>query len=67
MNLVHKLYAAQGERLDKKPAQEECLQCHEMHDPHVYLGRGRWLCSEKCLEEWMQWGRYEREYEDDQD
>jgi hypothetical protein len=54
-----------GERPWTRPTvkieQEECHQCGALHEPSIYVGRGRWFCSEAHFDEWMQWGRYERD------
>jgi hypothetical protein len=52
-----------GANVQPKIEQQRCVQCREMHDPWQYLGRERWICSDTCFDNWMQFGRYEREWE----
>ena len=62
---IRNLYAHQARLLE----QEFCEQCDELHDPIPHLSVSTkycgpmYFCSEKCWDEWMQWGRYQREYE----
>ena len=38
----------------------ECTQCGMWHKPDIPLGRGGFVCSEDCLDKWVQYGRYLR-------
>jgi hypothetical protein len=58
--IIDGLYEVQGRAVAKKVEQEECHQCGALHEPKIYVGRGRWFFSESHFDEWMQWGRYER-------
>jgi ribosomal protein S27AE len=55
--IIDGLYEVQAKKIE----QEECHQCGALHQPSIYVGRGRWFCSEAHFDEWMQWGRYERD------
>jgi hypothetical protein len=42
------------------PPTVPCKSCSKDHEPidKFYLGRERWVCSEACWEEYLNFGRY---------
>jgi hypothetical protein len=37
-----------------------CKSCSKDHEPidRFYLGRERWVCSQNCWDDWMNFGRW---------
>ena len=60
-NLMDSLLAFQAKQIEQVP----CETCNQLHVPIPNLSVSTkysgpmYFCSDRCLDEWVQWGRYQ--------